>query len=426
MMKKIMLVSFLCVAGIGLGAGGAYLLKNYEMNPARDVVENVPQVPVLPTMEELFPDVIPANSTLNTVLREKGLSSQTIHQIVEAAKPVFNLGRINPGVRYKVSFTEVTGTDPDATEIKFRFSPMEFLSVKKFGEVWTAEKISEVVETKVMTFSGTVASSLWESAVQAKMDPNLISELAEVFAWQIDFNREVQADDRWRISVEQKIVKGQPVGWGSILAAEYENQDQKYSGILFQINDQERGYYAPDGTSLKKMFLKSPLRYGRISSRFTTKRFHPILQINRPHLGVDYAAPVGTPIRAVGDGVIEVASVVGGAGKMIKLRHNATYMTAYKHLSGFGKGVRAGSRVRQGQIIGYVGTTGLSTGPHLHFEFYQAGRFVDPLGKKFPSAEPIPSTMLGQFQLELKTMMASLPSWDGVIPGKTGSLQMTE
>jgi len=370
--------------------------------------ESAPQL--TPSVDELYPYVLPARSTLNGVLRNLEVSPQIIHKIVEAAKPVMDLGRLRPGVRFQLSY--LPGSENEVVAIRFRFSPAEMLEVSKIQDVWSAKKISEVVDTKIITFSGVVISSLWESAAAAKMDPNLISELAEVFAWQIDFSREVQVHDRWRISVEQKLVKGEAIGWGSILAAEYENDGHRHSAILFQVNEQERGYFAPDGSNLRRMFLKSPIRYGRISSRFTTKRFHPILQVNRPHLGVDYAAPIGTPIRAVGDGVITIASWNGGAGKMIKIRHNSIYTTAYKHLSGFGKGVHPGSRVSQGQIIGYVGTTGLSTGPHLHFEFFQGDRYVDPLGRKFPSADPVPVQLMSHFQSEVKVMMSSLPPWD--------------
>lgn len=411
----------LVVVGLGVGAVSAYFATTQEeLNQQPVALLSEAEPPVVPSVEELYPYVLPSNSTLNAALRELDVSPQLIHQIVEAAKPIANLGRLKPGVRFQLTY--LPHSETELVGIRFRFSPVEMLDIKKVNDVWVPEKITEIVDTKIMTFSGTVTSSLWESAVEAKMDPNLISDLAEVFAWQIDFSREVRINDRWRISVEQKLVKGKPIGWGSILAAEYENNGQKYSAILFQINDQERGYFAPDGSSLRRMFLKSPIRYGRISSRFTMKRFHPVLKHHRPHLGVDYAAPIGTPIRAVGDGVVEAAGYRGGAGNMIKLRHNSTYSTAYKHLKGFARGVRSGARVQQGQIIGYVGNTGLSTGPHLHFEFYQAGRFVDPLGRKFPSADPVPTRLMGQFQSELNAQMATLPSWDSVQLGKTGSL----
>ncbi|MGZ3742368.1 MAG: M23 family metallopeptidase [Pseudobdellovibrionaceae bacterium] len=403
--------------GLSLGWGGEYLFESLKNEQKTLVTTQTPPV-ILPSIEELYPYLIPPKSTLNSLLRELEVSPQTIHQIVEAAKPVSDLGRLKPGVRFQLTYMNPADTSSEVVGIRFHFSPAEMLEVKKSANGWTAQKITEVVEKKIMTFSGIVTSSLWNSAVQAKMDPNLISDLAEVFAWQLDFSREVQANDHWRLSVEQKLVKGQPIGWGPILAAEYESETQKYTGVLYHTEENQWGYYTPEGANLRRMFLKSPIRYGRISSRFTTKRFHPILQFNRPHLGVDYAAPIGTPVRAVGDGVAMDVGAHGGAGKMIRIRHNSEYATAYKHLSGFAKGIRTGARILQGQIIGYVGSTGLSTGPHLHFEFFQKGRYVDPLGRKFPQAEPIPSRLLTKFKSEVLGLMASLPEWNSTTMGK--------
>lgn len=187
-----------------------------------------------------------------------------------------------------------------------------------------------------------------------------------------------------------------------------------HTAFLLRIDGESKGYYSSDGSSLRRMFLKSPIHFARISSRFQKKRFHPILKIHRPHNGVDYAARRGTPVRAVGDGTILLAGRRGGAGNMIKIRHNSTYQTAYLHLQNFAKGIRKGTRVKQGQIIGYVGSTGMSTAPHLHFEFYQNGRFVDPLGRKFPSAEPVAAHLLERFQNEATVYRRSLPPWNAI------------
>ncbi|HEY8271110.1 MAG TPA: peptidoglycan DD-metalloendopeptidase family protein [Pseudobdellovibrionaceae bacterium] len=414
--KNLWKIILLFLIGLGLGWGGQCLFESRKTEQTITRLEQPPAT-LLPSLEELYPYLIPPNSTLNSVLRELDVSSQTIHQIVEAAKPVSDLGRLKPGVRFQLTYVLPADPSSEVVGIRFLFSPAEMLEVKKTQDKWFAQKITEVVEKKVMTFSGVVTSSLWSSAAEAKMDPNLISDLAEVFAWQLDFSREVQVKDHWRLSVEQKLVKGQPIGWGSILAAEYESETQKYAGVLYRIDENQSGYFTPEGVSLRRMFLKSPIRYGRISSRFTTKRFHPILQFNRPHLGVDYAAPIGTPVRAVGDGVAIAVGTHGGAGKMIRIRHNSEYATAYKHLSGFAKGVRTGARILQGQIIGYVGNSGLSTGPHLHFEFFQGGRYVDPLGRKFPQAEPIPVHLLTKFKSEVIGLMASLPEWNSLSQG---------
>lgn len=404
--KTIAIISLLTSFGLGIG----YFIHPYfEEEPISDIAELAPAGPEVIPVEELYPYEIERNATLYTSLKELNVPSPVIHQIAEASKPVFNLSKIRPGVRFQIYSSE----DPNLviTGIKFRFSAVEMMEIKLVNGTWAAEKITENVETRLVTFSGHVMSSLWDSAAKAQMDPNLIADLAEIFAWQVDFSREVRVNDKWRLSVEQKMVKGEPIGWGSIIAAEYTNAGQLHQAVLFRSEGQDLGYFAPDGSNLRRMFLKSPIRYGRISSRFQRARFHPVLQIRRPHLGVDYAAPTGTPIRAVGDGTIALSGWSGGGGNVIKIRHNSTYETAYKHLSGFAKGIRKGAKVRQGQIIGYVGSTGLSTGPHLHFEFFQSGRFVDPLGKKFPSADPVPQHLMSQFQTEAATLLGSLPQW---------------
>lgn len=396
-------ISAVLVAFIGLGTYFAVGLQQEELVTDDTAI----LTPVLP-QPEVFPHVISRQSTLYTVLRELEVSSQVIQQIVAGAKPVVDLSRLRAGTRFQTFYSETS----ELNKIKFRFSAIESVEIVKTGDTWQAQKIVEQVDLKVVNFSGVVASSLWESAERAQMDPNLISDLAEIFAWQVDFAREVQVNDRWRLSVEQKIVKGEAIGWGSIIAAEYENSGRLYSAVLFRQNGEELGYFSPDGSNLRRMFLKSPIRYGRISSRFQKKRFHPVLKFHRPHLGVDYAAPTGTPIRTVGNGVVTLAGWSGGGGRTIKIRHNSVYETAYKHLSGFAKGIRSGSKVQQGQLIGYVGSTGLSTGPHLHFEFFKNGSYVDPLGQKFPSADPIPAHLLSQFKTELIDLLATLPSWN--------------
>lgn len=367
------------------------------------------QQPVIP-LEEAYPHVIKPRSTLFSTLRELNVPPQTIQQIVDTAKPIQNLAKLRSGIRFQI-FRQ-NENESDLNGIQFRFSAIEMLSVKKTNDTWVAEKITEEVDLQVVSYSGMVSSSLWESAQKAQMDPYLISELADIFGWEVDFSREVRENDRWRLTVERKFVKGEPIGWGAILAAEYINAGTLRQAALFRLNGEEMGYFNPKGESLRKVFLKSPIRYGRITSGFKMRRFHPVLQVNRPHLGVDYAAPIGTPVRAVGDGTVTFAAMSGGGGNVIKIRHNSTYETAYKHLSGYGKGIRSGARVQQGQVIGYSGNTGLSTGPHLHFEFYQSGRYIDPLSKKFPSAEPVAPDHMAQFETEAVALLGALPPWE--------------
>ncbi len=296
-------------------------------------------------------------------------------------------------------------------EAQFRFSAVEKLVIKKNGNAWDATIITETVDVRPISFTGHVNSTLWESALEAKMDPYLIVAMSEIFGWEVDFNREVQVGDSWRITAEQKFVKNQHVGWGSVLAAEYINVGVKHTAALFRLEDEDVGYYNLNGENLRRMFLKSPLRFGRVTSRFSRRRFHPKLRVVRPHYGVDYGAPIGTPVRSVADGVVTFAQYSGGGGKVLKIRHNSSYQTAYKHLNGYAKGVRQGAKVKQGQVIAYVGNTGLSTGPHLHYEFYVNGSYVDPMRQKFPSAEPVPENQMALFLKQAKTLVATLPEW---------------
>lgn len=364
--------------------------------------------------EPVYPHLIPSRSTLYNVLREMNVSPSTIHEIVTGAKPVMDLGKLHAGTQFRL--VRLTDPSSDLIGIEFLLSPIEKIEVKKVDGVWSAEKIVGTVESKVVHFQGSVKSTLWESAEEARMDPILIVQLAEIFAWQVDMAREVRVNDRWRLSVERKFVRGRPIGWGSILAAEYENAGRAFTAVLYQAGNTS-GYYAADGSSLRRMFLKSPIRYGRISSRFQMRRFHPVLKIHRPHLGVDYAAPTGTPIRSVGDGTVTHAGWLGGGGRTIKVRHNSSYQTHYLHLSRIEKGIRNGVRIQQGQTIGYVGSTGLASGPHLHFEFVYNGKVVDPLGQKFPTAEPVPPAQLSDFQTLAQQTLSALPGWSGLTPG---------
>lgn len=375
----------------------------------KPATEQLVDLPTEQLIEEpIFPHILPPRSSLYSTLRELSVTSQTIHAIVEAAKPVMDLGRLNAGTRFRL--IHLTDPSSELTGIEFQLSTVEKLAIEKVDDVWKAEKRIATVETKVVTFKGLVTSTLWESAEAAQMNPDLIVQLAEIFAWEVDFAREVRVNDRWRLTVEQKLVHGQVAGWGAILAAEYENAGELHTAVLYQ-SGEKSGYYSADGQSLRRMFLKSPIKFGRISSRFNRKRFHPIHKVHRPHLGVDYAAPTGTPIRAVGDGVVIMAKYNGGGGNTVRIRHNASYQTYYLHLSRFEKGVRAGTRVRQGQTIGYVGSTGLSTGPHLHFEFHHNGRVLDPLKQAFPSADPVPKAELAQFQGHASAHLKALPAW---------------
>lgn len=338
------------------------------------------------------------SSFYETLFKEK-ISPQTILDITKAAKHQFDLSRIAPGTKLILSWNA-----EELKKLKIYLSDTEELHI--FAEnsgSWKSNLLKHEIQIENVAFFGSIASTLWESANSSGMPTELIASLAEIYASQIDFTRELDKGDEWGVLVEKQMVEGKPIGYGNILVAEITKRGESLKAFRFKVNGREK-YFDEHGTNVIGKFLKTPLKYSRVSSRFNKARFHPILKKRRPHLGVDFAAPTGTPIRSVGDGDVIFAGRNGGAGIMIKIRHDKRYKTAYKHLSKLRKGMRKGKKVSQGEIIGYVGSTGYATGPHLHFEFLKDGKFVDPLGKRFPRKESIPSKYKKDFLAKAKEM----------------------
>lgn len=384
-------------------------IPNYEFsNPlarGKGGVENIalasaPQ-PLAP--REANPDLIEEeyqvgqNSTVYLTLAGAKIDNNEIQKILAAAEPLVALNKIQSGTKILVSRDVNTS---NVTSLIFKLSPLKSLLLHhdEFGEDWTASIDTKRVETREFAFAGTIEDNLWNSAINAGLEPQTIYTFAEIFSWEIDFDREIRPSDTWRLLVEREFIDGQPYRWGNIVVAEYRKGGDYFVAIRYPNKDGSASYYDTDGVSVMGSFLKSPIPYGRITSRFQNQRFHPILKIKRPHLGVDYGAPRGTPVRAVGDGRVMLAGRKGSNGIMVKIRHNTTYQTAYKHLSKLGKGVKNNSLVKQGQVIGFVGATGLATGPHLHFEFYENGAYVDPLGRRFPREQSIARNELPAFR----------------------------
>ncbi|MFK7873462.1 MAG: peptidoglycan DD-metalloendopeptidase family protein [Oligoflexales bacterium] len=345
------------------------------------------------------------NSTIYSTLQSLGLTAQEIHRIILISKKEkIHLNRVQPGTRIKAQ-VGLGGWK----HLSFDLSLKKTFTIERHNEELTAQLIHHPVTIHQQAFQGKVLSTLWESAIQSGVEGPLVMKLVNIFAWQVDFEREVRPGDSWKILIERQEIQGAHAGWGSILAAQYTNKNEEHMAFRYQIAENHYEYYDLNGDNLRGKFLKSPLRYSRISSKFHRKRFHPILKVNRPHYGVDYAAPTGTPVRAVGDGKVEIATYHRGSGNTVKIRHNSTYKTAYKHLQKFAKNLRKGRKVKQGDIIGYVGSTGLATGPHLHFEFYENGRYTDPLGRRFPKEAPIQKKLKPSFLLQAEKMQAALP-----------------
>ena len=271
------------------------------------------------------------------------------------------------------------------------------------------QKREKPFDVELKTISGSVASSLFEDGRKAGVHPALLSQLTDIFTWDIDLEKEIRAGDSYKILYEQRSRKGQEAKPSlRILAAELLNAGQKYTAIYFEKQRGQGNYYNMEGRSLARSFLRFPLEFTNITSLFTESRFHPILRTNLPHTGVDFAAQRGTPVRAVGEGTIAEAGWNGGYGKAIDIKHDTTYLSRYAHLDSFAEGIRSGAAVTKGQVIGYVGSTGRSTGPHLHFELYKDQQYVNPLSADFPAEESIEPALQRIFENQKRTFLVEL------------------
>jgi len=325
-----------------------------------------------------------------------GVSPRETDRLVSALSRVLDMKRLRPGENYEVltdeyghiaSFTYMRG-------VRERIN-----AVQQDGEL-RCEVVSTPLDERMRRIEGTVRSSLWESMVGQGASPELVVKLADVFAWEIDFLTDPRNGDSYELVAQEFCLGDSVIEYGDIVAARYHGSHKTWTAIGFVGDDGSRQYYAPDGKSVKRAFLKSPLNYRRISSHFTHRRFHPILKRYRPHLGVDYAAARGTPVVSIGDGVVVKSGWNGGFGHYVEIRHNSVYSTCHGHLSKYGRGIRKGVRVRQNQVVGYVGSTGLSTGPHLDFRVKKNGSYINPLKLESPRAEPVPKSEMARFRLE--------------------------
>lgn len=342
-------------------------------------------------------DVVKPNQNLSEILTGYNVDYPTIDKIARECKDVFDVRHIRAGNKYTVICKE----DPrDSIEKTLYFiydkSSTEYV-LYDLRDTVNVEIGHKKINKTMKTTSGVITSSLWKTMVDNEIDPELALFLSEIYAWTIDFYG-IQKYDKFRVLYEELSVDDDYIGIGNIFGAWFEHMGKEFYAVYFE-QDSLGDYYDDEGNSLRRTFLKAPLRFTRISSRFSYSRLHPILKYRRPHLGVDYAAPRGTPVRSVGDGVVMKASYNGGAGNMVKIRHNGTYSTGYMHLWKFGKGIKAGVHVEQGDIIGYVGSTGLSTGPHLDFRFYKNNAPVNPLDVESPPAKPVDSAHIEQYNM---------------------------
>jgi murein DD-endopeptidase MepM/ murein hydrolase activator NlpD len=344
------------------------------------------------------------NETFYELMVDSGISPTVIAGMTSAARGVYDLRRIRPGKSYEM----VLDGDGAVEQVQYCVDQENTFVIRRTPDGFDAEVQHNPFDIYLKRVSGAIDTTLFEAVQAIGEGPELAVKLSEIFAWDIDFNFDIRRGDRFIILFEEKWRDGRFHGYGRILAAEFMNGGEKHTALYYRTEKGKGGYFSPDGRSVEKQFLRSPLKFTRISSKFTYKRYHPILKAYRPHLGVDYVAPRGTPILAAGDGKVIFAARKGGNGKFVKIRHNGTYMSGYLHLSRFARGIRAGKKVKQGQVIGYVGSSGLATGPHLCYRFYKNGKFANPLSVKFPSAAPVPKREMANFRENGSRLLSQL------------------
>ncbi|HSD25677.1 MAG TPA: peptidoglycan DD-metalloendopeptidase family protein [Vicinamibacteria bacterium] len=328
--------------------------------------------------------VVARNDTLASALGGL-LSPAAVHGLVEAARPAYDLARITVGRPFRLAL----GADGLLTAFTYGIDELRTLRVVRRGAELEADVLTRSYETRTAVVAGRIDSSLFEAVAAAGEGEQLAIDLADIYAWDVDFNTEIQRGDSFRVVFEKQLLEGSFARHGRILAAELTRGDRVLRAFLHEGRG-GAGYYDAEGRPLRRAFLRSPLRFTRISSRFSRSRLHPVLNVRRPHLGVDYAAPTGTPVSATGDGLVTAAGWDGGYGRAVRIRHANGYETFYGHLSRIQ--VRRGQRVSQGTRIGTVGSTGLATGPHLDYRMRRDGRFVDPLRVRSAPAAPVPAT----------------------------------
>ena len=339
---------------------------------------------------------IQRSDTISSLLSRLGIADPEAQDFLRKNRESQAIARqLRPGK----TVTARTGENGELHTLYFPLNGKDAtLVVERHGNSFRASEQALQLESHTAIKSGEIRNSLFGATDAAGIPDAIATQLAEIFAGDIDFYRDLRKGDRFSLVYETLTHRGQPIRTGRILAAEFTNNQKTYSAYWFQAEEGKGGYYSVDGKNLRKAFLRTPLEFSRVTSGFSSARVHPVLQISRAHKGVDYGAPTGTKVRSVADGTVEFAGRQGGYGNLIVLKHQGTYSTAYGHLNGFASGIKKGARVSQGDTIGYVGQTGLASGPHLHYEFRINSRQVNPLAITLPAAIPLGAAQITRFK----------------------------
>lgn len=344
---------------------------------------------------------------LASLLGSYDVDYSIIHNLAVGSKDVYDVRKIKTGNQYTIFSSEKDSVLVPEWFV-YEIDPVEFLVMSLKGDTVIYRDKKEVI-LKRQTATGVIESSLWNAINKNDLNPNLALDLSDIFAWTVDFFG-IEKGDHFTIIYDEEYVDSVTIGIAEIHAAYFNHRKEPYYAFRYD-QDSIMSFFDEEGASLRKAFLKAPLKFSRISSRFSNSRMHPVLRIRRPHHGVDYAAPTGTPVYALGDGrVTHRAWDSKGGGNYIKIKHNSVYRTTYMHLSGFARGIKRGMKVTQGQLIGYVGQTGLATGPHLDFRIYKNGKPMDPLKMEAPPVDPIHEERLQEYLQYIQPWKTELDS----------------
>lgn len=349
-------------------------------------------------------EVVGKGDNLSSIFQRAGLDNKKLAEVLESCKESKTLKQMHPG--HRLTFT----LDPQGALTRVDYQPnlLETRTFTRQGEkfVYSESKRKPDIQTKVA--SAVIQSSLYGAAKSAQISDKLVYDMANVFAFDIDFALDLQPGDSFKILYEEAYLDGKKVGGEQLLAAEFVNEGKVYKAVRYLDKDGQGQFYSDDGKALRKGFLRTPVEFARITSGFSLGRLHPILNKIRAHKGVDYSAPTGTPIMAAGDGKVTLAGTYSGFGNCVTIDHAGNYSTLYGHMSRFANGIRKGSSVKQGQIIGYVGSTGLATGPHLHYEFHIGDKVVNPVTVTLPKADGIAKNEMSRFSAQIQPLFAQL------------------
>ena len=352
---------------------------------------------------------IKKGDSLSSLFNQRGLNSE-LHYIMRLGDKVKQLTSIHPGQKFHFYLKHKT-----LIGIELETSANKRLKISRQAESYRVDEVVRDFEIRTQTASSTIKNSLFLAGQKAGLSDPLIMQLANVFGWDIDFALDIRSGDQFSIIYEEKYLDGEKIKDGNIVAAEFINAGQRYRAVRYTDSQGKTDYFAPDGRSMRKPFLRMPVDFARISSKFNLKRRHPILNRIRAHTGVDYAASTGTPIKASGDGKIIHRGNKGGYGRTIIVKHGIRYSTLYAHMQKYARNTQVGKRVKQGQIIGYVGKSGLATGPHLHYEFRINGVHRNPLTVKLPAAKPLPEAEMNRFKSATSAQFARLDLYSSTL-----------